>query len=243
MIIPNWKKPTMVSAMSSTREHGFSVGCYQGLNLGDHVGDDRWCVEKNRQWLLEKRMLPSLPIWLNQTHSTQVVILNEWTEKLLDADGIFTTTPGIVCSIMTADCLPILLVNKAGTEIAAVHAGWRGLVNGIIKNAIDCFSEPGQVIAWIGPAISGRFFEVGDEVRQQFIQENINRLSAFSQKNGIDGKWMCDLPLMAKQELVSLGVDSVSLSGLCTYEDERRFYSYRRDGQTGRHASFIWIND
>lgn len=242
MIKPNWEQPKTVSAIASTREGGFSAGPYQGLNLGNHVGDDPILVEKNRQWLVQGGYLPNTPVWLNQTHSTEVVCVNEWTSEILDADGIFTTTPGLVCAIMTADCLPVLMTNKAGTEVAAVHAGWRGLADGILQNALNCFSNPSDVIAWVGPAISQHYFEVGEEVVKHFVALDANSIVAFEPKVNAEGKWMGDLPLIAKQQLIRAGVADVTLSDLCTYQKDQQFYSYRRDGQTGRQASFIWIN-
>ncbi|RQW63086.1 peptidoglycan editing factor PgeF [Vibrio viridaestus] len=243
MIKPDWTLPDSVTAIASTRENGFSVGEYSGLNLGTHVGDDPKLVIKNRQELVESHALPSQPVWLNQTHSTKVVNLESWTDQVLDADGIFTTTPGIVCAVMTADCLPVLLSNKQGTEVAAVHAGWRGLADGILGNAVSYFSNPEDVTAWIGPAISQTYFEVGDEVVQQFVETDSNLISAFEPKAGTPGKWMCNLPLIAKMKFVGLEVYDVELSGLCTFKDETKFYSYRRDGVTGRQGSFIWIKN
>lgn len=241
MLKPEWVLPANVSAITSTRNGGFSVSPYLGLNLGNHVGDDPESVARNRKWLVDKHFLPSQPVWLNQTHSTKVVTVDKWTPDVLDADGVFTTTSGIVCTIMTADCLPVLLTNKQGTEVAAVHAGWRGLADGILNNALDCFSNPNEVIAWVGPAISQQFFEVGEEVVQQFVALDSNSIVAFEPEEGTSGKWMGNLPLIAKQKLIQSGVAEVSLSGLCTYADKEKFFSYRRDGQTGRQASFIWI--
>lgn len=242
MLKPDWALPANISAITSTRNGGFSTGPYKGLNLGNHVGDDPELVEKNRKWLVEQHFLPTQPVWLNQTHSTKVVTVDKWTPEALDADGIFTATPGIVCSIMTADCLPILLANKQGTEVAAVHAGWRGLADGILKNALDFFSNPDDVIGWVGPAISQQFFEVGKEVVEHFVELDSNSIVAFEPKQDAAGKWMGNLPLIAKQKLLQFGVSDVVLSDLCTYTDKDQFFSYRRDGQTGRQASFIWIN-
>ncbi len=153
-IIPNWPAPKNVKAFASTRIGGFSTGPYQGLNLGTHVGgDDLSLVEKNRAWLAQQASMPNAPIWLNQTHSTVVAQANEPTTQVLDADGVFTSSSHVVCSAMTADCLPVLLTNTQGTQVAAVHAGWRGLANGIVENALALFS--GEVIAWLGPPAIG----------------------------------------------------------------------------------------
>ncbi|MDW2068554.1 polyphenol oxidase family protein, partial [Vibrio sp. 1579] len=156
-IIPNWSAPKNVKAFASTRVGGFSTGSYQGLNLGAHVGDDASIVANNRHWLAQKANMPSAPIWLNQTHSTVVAHANAPTPIVLDADGVFTSASNVVCSAMTADCLPILLTNTRGTQVAAVHAGWRGLANGIVENALALFS--GDVMAWLGPAIGPQAFE------------------------------------------------------------------------------------
>ena len=243
LIIPQWNAPKNVKAIASTRIDGFSTGAYQGLNLGSHVGDDLDTVLKNRRQLAQSAAMPSAPIWLNQTHSTVVVQVNQPTDNILNADGLFTSQSGIVCSAMTADCLPILLTNTQGTKVAAVHAGWRGLANGIIENAVAMFNDGesnGEVIAWLGPAIGATAFEVGDDVLRAFCNVDSQALQAFK-PTGRTGKWWADMALLATQRLNSLGVRQVSSSGLCTYSDSERFYSYRRDGVTGRLASLIWI--
>ncbi|GAK85070.1 uncharacterized conserved protein [Vibrio ponticus] len=147
LIIPNWKVPKQVKAISTTRLGGYSAAPYQGLNLGSHVGDELATVLENRQVLVELAGMPSAPIWLNQTHSTHVEVVDKPTSSTLDADGLFTTQRGVVCSAMTADCLPVLLTNTQGTQVAAVHAGWRGLAHGIVENAVEMFE--GEVIAWL----------------------------------------------------------------------------------------------
>lgn len=147
IIVPNWPAPKNVKAFASTRVGGVSTGAYQGLNLGAHVGDDLSLVEQNRDWLMKQAEMPSAPVWLNQTHSTVVTQVSEPTSKVLDADGVFTNSGYVVCSAMTADCLPVILTNSQGTQVAAVHAGWRGLANGIVENALEMFS--GDVMAWL----------------------------------------------------------------------------------------------
>ena len=243
LIIPQWNAPKNIKAMASTRIGGFSTGAYQGANLGSHVGDNLETVLKNRQQLAQSAVMPSAPIWLNQTHSTIVVEVNQPTDQILNADGLFTSQSGIVCSAMTADCLPVLFTNIQGSKVAAVHAGWRGLANGIIENAVAMFNdgEPnGEVIAWLGPAIGSTAFEVGDDVLQAFCDVDSKALQAFK-PTGQAGKWWANMELLATQRLNSLGVSQVFTSGLCTYSDPERFYSYRRDGVTGRLASLIWI--
>lgn len=236
-ILPDWMLPNHVKAISSTREGGFSTGDFDSLNLGMHVSDDANLVQRNRDHLQQISHMPSSPIWMNQTHSTTVQEITDYTSIPVEADAIVTSTPGIVCSVMTADCLPVLISSTNGTKVAAVHAGWRGLVGGILENTLQHFQD--TVTVWIGPAISADAFEVGDEVRQQFVDIDAQSVSAFSQHR--PGKWMADLPLLAKQRLNKAGCNRVILSNLCTYNESERFFSYRRQPSTGRQASFIWI--
>lgn len=238
MIIPNWPAKKQVKAFASTRVDGFSVGPYQGLNLGAHVGDEHSTVVKNRTALTLTANMPSAPIWLNQTHSTVVTDASEPTEQVIDADGLFTAEAGVVCSAMTADCLPVLLTNIKGTQVAAVHAGWRGLANGIVENAVAKFD--GEVMAWVGPAIGQAAFEVGQDVVDAFTSVIPEAQQAFTAKSEPE-KWLADMNMLVTQRLNSVGVDQVYYSNLCTFEDANRFYSYRRDGVTGRQATFIWI--
>lgn len=243
LIIPNWNAPKNVKAIASTRLEGFSTGVYQGLNLGSHVGDDLDTVFRNRQQLTQMAKMPSAPVWLNQTHSTAVIQVNQPTEITLDADGLITSQPGVVLSAMTADCLPVLLTNTQGSQVAAVHAGWRGLADGIVENAVATFGRDaidGNMIAWLGPAIGASAFEVGEDVLQAFCDANPQAIDAFI-PTGQVGKWWANMELLATQRLNALGVTQVFACGLCTYSDPEHFYSYRRDGVTGRLASFIWI--
>ena len=239
-IIPNWPAPKNVKAFASTRVGGFSTAPYQGLNLGAHVGDDLSIVEKNRDWLAQEAKMPSAPIWLNQTHSTVVAQVSAPTTQVLDADGVFTSSSQVVCSAMTADCLPVLLTNTQGTQVAAVHAGWRGLANGIVENALELFS--GEVMAWLGPAIGPQAFEVGDDVLQAFVDFDTQAHQAFTPRD-VEGKWLADMSKLATQRLNKFGITQVFDSGLCTFQHKEDFYSYRRDGVTGRQATFIWIED
>ncbi|EKO3578180.1 peptidoglycan editing factor PgeF [Vibrio metschnikovii] len=237
-IIPNWPAPNNVKAFCSTRHGGFSLPPYDGLNVGMHVGDDPSIVAKNRDWLQQYCRMPSTPIWLNQTHSTRVIEVSQPSYKVLDADGIVTSTPRVVCSAMTADCLPILITNMQGTRVAAVHAGWRGLAGGIVEQALDKFSD--DVLIWLGPAIGPQAFEVGDEVRQVFCDYDSHAQRAFSTTSNC-GKWLADIAQLAQLRLAKIGIDQVVKSDLCTYQHDQQFYSYRRDGVTGRQACFIWI--
>ncbi|ENM5742633.1 peptidoglycan editing factor PgeF [Vibrio metoecus] len=240
MIFPNWNAPKQVKAFSSTRHGGFSQGAYQGLNLGMHVGDDPELVLRNRQSLVEASTMPSSPIWLNQTHSTVVLNVDAPTEQVLDADGLITSTPKVVCSAMTADCLPVLMTNRTGTQVAAVHAGWRGLVNGIVEQTAARMS--GDVMVWLGPAIGAQAFEVGEDVFAAFVAHHPQAEHAFTPR-AQQGKWLADMSQLVKLRLHELGIEQVFDSGLCTYQDADRFYSYRRDGVTGRQAAFIWLEE
>ncbi|WCP67660.1 peptidoglycan editing factor PgeF [Vibrio tubiashii] len=238
LIVPNWPAAKQIKAFASTRCDGFSTGVYQGLNLGTHVGDELAKVEQNRQWLTEQANMPSAPVWLNQTHSTVVEEVNAPTSQVLNADGVFTSTANVVCSAMTADCLPVLLTNVQGTQVAAVHAGWRGLASGIVENAVEKFD--GEVMAWIGPAIGAQVFEVGKDVVDAFVSIEAKAMAAFTPRKQ-EGKWLADMNQLVTQRLQRAGVNQVYYSELCTFEDAERFYSYRRDGVTGRQATFIWI--
>ncbi|MEZ8804063.1 peptidoglycan editing factor PgeF [Vibrio splendidus] len=243
MIIPDWNAPQNVKAFASTRFDGCSTGAYQGLNLGMHVGDDTSLVESNREWLKQQSKMPTVPVWLNQTHSTDIVTVLEPVTNVLDADGVFTSAKGIVCSAMTADCLPVLLTDTKGTQVAAVHAGWRGLAGGILENAVAKFSNldsDNQIMAWLGPAIGKDAFEVGNDVLEAFVRFDPQAKLAFQAK-AKPGKWLANMSQLATQRLMKVGVTSVTDSNLCTYSDSDAFYSYRRDGITGRQATFIWL--
>ncbi len=239
LIIPNWPAPKQIKAFNSTREGGYSMAPFSGLNLGMHVGDDPLVVARNRQWLMQHANMPSSPIWLNQTHSTRVIQVTKPSDNVLDADGVITSAVGVVCSAMTADCLPVLITNCQGNQVAAVHAGWRGLAAGIIENALEYFSD--DVLVWLGPAIGAQAFEVGQEVKDTFCADDVRAQQAF-QPLGKDGKWLANLALLAQLRLAKIGIDQVYHSHLCTFQNPQQFYSYRRDGVTGRQASFIWID-
>jgi len=239
-IKPNWPAPPNVKALQTTRKGGISQGPYTSLNLGEHVKDDPLAVAHNRQSL--SPYLPSEPVWVNQVHGIQVIDAAK-SGCLEDADGVFATQADVVCVTMTADCLPILLCDKAGTVVAAVHAGWRGLCDGVIEAAIAKMSaNPEDILAWLGPAIGPNAFEVGDDVREQFIQKDAQAVSAFKPHGD---KWLGDIYTIAKQRLVSAGVKAIYGGSVneefCTYSDEDRFFSFRRDNVTGRMASLIWL--
>lgn len=244
LIAANWPAPHNVKALSTTRLGGVSNPPYGGLNLGLHVQDDSALVWQNRQLLMTTAYLPQQPYWLNQTHSTDVVSLVGQPHnpaQLPAADASVTMLAGQVCLVMTADCLPLLICDKAGTQVAAIHAGWRGLLDGVIENTITKLSaQPKDLLVWLGPAISQAHFQVGSEVRDAFITHDPQANSAFI----ADGdKWLADLYLLARQRLQTLTVNAADIYGgdHCTYRETDLFYSYRRDRQTGRQASLIYL--
>lgn len=244
LIEPNWPAPYNVKALSTTRVGGVSYPPYAGLNLGLHVQDDSQLVWQNRQLLMTTAHLPQQPYWLNQTHSTDVVsLVGQFhnAEQLPAADASVTQLTGQVCLVMTADCLPLLICDKAGTQVAAIHAGWRGLLDGIIENTIaKLTAAPAELLVWLGPAISQTHFQVGSEVRDAFIAYDPQASCAFI----ADGdKWLADLYLLARQRLQALTINATDIYGgdYCTYRETDLFYSYRRDGKTGRQASLIYL--
>lgn len=238
---PDWTAPAAVHALSTTRQGGVSTGVYASLNLADHVGDDPAAVRHNRALLREQAGLPVEPTWLNQVHGCVVYEQGTGAQAVRDADASVAFGPGRVCAVMTADCLPVLLCDEAGTAVAAVHAGWRGLAAGVIETTVQRMRRPAvQLQAWLGPAIGPAHFEVGDEVRARFCEIDADAVAAF--RRNAAGRWLADLPMLARQRLAGLGVAAVSGGGDCTFADPARFFSYRRDGVTGRMASLIWID-
>ncbi len=206
------------------------------MNLGAHVGDDPLLVIANRQKLKSDLRLPNEPVWLDQIHSTRVLNA-DLAIKNTRADGAFSRRNQIVCAVMTADCLPLLLTNKAGSQVAAVHAGWRGMANGVIEQAVSRFvCQPSDIVAWAGPCIGPNNFEIGAEVRNQLGGSESAYLSIEN------NKLIANLYVLCEQRLAALGVTQYTHSNECTYTDKQRFFSYRRDGQCGRMASLIWID-
>ena len=237
-ILPQWPTPASIHACTTTRAGGFSKGQWASLNLATHVDDDYQAVQANRDLLATSLQLPGEPAWLQQVHGCDVFITDAFDSTPV-ADASFSDRPGIVCAVLTADCLPILLCSSDGEQVAAIHAGWRGLAAGVIESTVARFTvDSMKLIAWLGPAIGPMAFEVGDEVRQAFIQYQPEAKIAF-QSHG--DKWLCDIYQLARLRLQAIGVVEVYGGGLCTYTDSERFYSYRRDNVTGRMASLIWI--
>jgi YfiH family protein len=235
-----WPAPANIRAITTTRSGGVSQADYAAFNLGAHVGDDQQHVMANRQLLRDSLQLPNEPIWLEQTHSTRCVNV-DIPNFDCNADAAITRQKHQVLAIMTADCLPILLCNRQGTEIAAIHAGWRGLAQGIVDNTLsELQSKPDDCLAWIGPAICGQCYATGAEVLEQFVSRYPFADQAFIRQ---DQQWFADLPKLAELILQGHGISSVYPSHLCTFETNSQFYSYRRAAQTGRIATLIWFQE
>ena len=238
-IEPDWPAPPEVRALSTTRAGGVSAGPFSALNLAAHVGDDPAAVAANRARLRAAAGLPAEPAWLRQVHGARVVRLPAEGGAAPEADGAWTDRPGVVCAVLTADCLPVLLCDRCGTRVAALHAGWRGLAAGVLEAGVAALgADPGALLAWLGPAIGPAGFVVGPEV-----------VEALGGKPGAapwaepapGGRWRVDLWAVARERLERAGVAEVYGGGLCTWSDAGRFYSYRRDGRTGRMATLVWL--
>ncbi|UDL04364.1 peptidoglycan editing factor PgeF [Marinobacter sp. CA1] len=241
LIRPDWPAPPHVHAGCTTRQGGVSETPWASLNLGDHVADKAADVAINRTRLATELGLPETAFgWLRQVHGTQVVRLP--VPAGVSADASVTAEPGLVCSILTADCLPVLLCDRAGTCVAAAHAGWRGLCAGVIEQTVAAMGcPPAELMAWLGPAIGPDAFEVGPEVRAAFLQSDAGADSAFVPSPTHPERFLANIYLLARLRLASIGVTAVYGGDLCTVSDAARFFSYRRDGETGRQASFIWL--
>lgn len=244
-IIPNWPSPLNVKAIVTTRKGGVSRnhnGAYAELNLGDHVHDDLLSVQQNRALL--RKYLPNDPCWLKQVHGAKPVWIGENQNQVQpEGDAALTCYKGCVCAVLVADCLPVFLCDTSGSAVGVIHAGWRGLASGIIENSIlEMACKSTGIIAWLGPAIGPKHFEIGEEVRDVFLKQDSKSSSAFTVSH--DGKkWFADLFKLARQRLADVGVTQVYGGNECTYSNPSRFYSYRRDGKTGRMAALIWLAD
>lgn len=238
MLVPDWPAPPNVKCLMTRRTGGVSQAPWTSFNLGDHVGDDPAHVAANRARL--RRLLPGQPGWLKQVHSARVADLHKSAVDP-EADASFTRQAGQICAVLTADCLPVLFCDRAGRVVAAAHAGWRGLADGVLEATVAAMQvPPGEVLAWMGAAIGPRMFEVGDEVRQVFIAQHAEASAAFVPQP-LPGKWLADIYQLARIRLEQIGVRAVYGGGHCTYQEMDSFYSYRRDGVTGRMASLIWL--
>ncbi len=246
LLEPAWPCPANVRAIISTRRGGVSHGPYTGANLGDHVGDDPAAVARNRDLLVQQTGVQQWP-WLQQVHGVAVQRISGKLQQGICADAVCTSQPGVACAVLTADCLPVLLCDVAGTQVAAAHAGWRGLAAGVIQSTVAEFScPPADLMVYLGPAIGPRHFEVGEDVHRAFAE--------LFEKEGVDAEWRESFRLstkpghfyanlygLARCVLKQLGVQQVFGGDFCTYADAEQFYSYRRDGVTGRMVSAIWL--
>lgn len=264
LLLPDWSAPAAVRAAVTLR-HGVGVSAppFDSFNLGIRCGDDPAAVSANRRALVELAGLPAEPVWLRQVHGTAVHICRSGvsrdrisasprvatpvapatdadTAPEPEADAAVTTAPGVALAILTADCLPVLLCADDGSEVAAAHAGWRGLCDGVLEATIAAMATPpSRLLAWLGPAAGPRAYEVGDEVRDAFLARNPAAHTGFVPTR--PGHWRCDLYALARQRLAAAGVARVHGGGLCTISDPARFFSHRRDRHTGRMASLVWI--
>ena len=248
---PDWPAPAHVRAVCTGRAGGVSRGRHASLNLGDHVGDDAAAVARNRRQL--RQALGARPVFLQQVHGTGLLALDAASPDGTVADAATTLARGIACTVLAADCLPVLLTDTAGTRVAAAHAGWRGLAGGVLDRVLQSFQAPApmssgsgamEIIAWLGPCIGPGAFEVGAEVRAAFVARAAVADACFWPA-GAPGKWQADLPALARLRLAALGVTRVygndGGAAWCTVRNPSRFFSYRRDGVTGRHAACVWL--
>ncbi|MEJ0038783.1 MAG: peptidoglycan editing factor PgeF [Gammaproteobacteria bacterium] len=257
LITPEWDAPVDVRAVMTTRLGGVSAAPWDSLNVGVHVGDSPAAVLENRMRVRREADLPAEPVWLEQVHGSSVVVLDvsstprtATADQLMQsrrprADAAVTRDAGVVCAIQVADCLPVLFAARDGSVVGAAHAGWRGLASGVLGATVAAMDvPPDQIVAWLGPAIGPRHFEVGDEVVAAFAATAHSDQRAQTETAFVPhakGKWLCDLFTLARLRLAGAGVTQVSGGGLCTVSDSKRFYSYRRDGQTGRMAALVWL--
>jgi polyphenol oxidase len=238
LIAPDWRVPSNVRAFCTTRLGGVSQGAMASLNLGNHVGDVPANVAQNRALL--RTCLPSEPVWMEQVHGADVIDAAV-AHANPRADGAVSHSPGVVLCVMTADCLPVLLSDADGKVVGIAHAGWRGLAAGVIEATINRMQvPPARVVAYLGPAISRNAYEVGAELLDRFVQQDAANAGSFVSKG--NGKYWCDLYSLATRRLTRLGVSAIYGGSFCTHADAARFFSFRRDGQTGRMASFIWLS-
>jgi YfiH family protein len=239
-IIPDWNVPPQVHALVTTRVGGVSRGAHASLNLGLRCGDEVEAVLENRRRL--QAVLPAAPIWLRQAHGCGVLVASPAQACAVEqqADACIATRPGAVCAVLVADCLPVLLAEEGGAAVGVAHAGWRGLASGVLEAAVAAFPcAPSRLVAWLGPAIGPRVYEVGDEVRAVFVAHDATAASAFAPTR--PGHWLADLYALARRRLARCGVTRVAGGEFCTYSEPARFYSYRRDRVTGRMAALIWL--
>jgi len=239
LITPDWPVLAGVRAAFTLRTGGVSRAPFDSLNVGRHVGDDSGAVEENRRRIAHLLELPAEPAWLEQMHGTAVADLDR-AASARRADAAVTHSPGRICAVQVADCLPVLLAARNGAAVAAAHCGWRGLANGVLEATVRALGvDPRELCAWLGPAIGASAFEVGEEVRRAFMAQDERAARAFLANPA--GRWQCDLYALARARLAALGVQAVAGGGICTYSDRARFFSFRRDGRCGRMAALVWL--
>lgn len=238
-VVPDWNAPARVRAFVTTRHGGVSRGEFASMNIGTRSGDDPANVQANRRIL--RGHLPAEPRWMAQVHGVQVADLDRFgSDEVPTADAAVTRSPGRVAVVSTADCMPLFLCDVAGTRVAVAHAGWRGMAAGVIENTVRALgSDPSRTLAWMGPAIGPEAFEVGPEVRAQFVDADPAADSAF--KPHRTGKYLADLYALARQRLARAGVTRVHGGGFCTFGDAENFFSYRRAQKSGRMGACIWM--
>ncbi len=243
LILPDWPAPAGVRAAFTLRSGGVSERPFDSFNIAAHVGDDPRAVAENRARLRKSLGLTAEPAWLEQVHGQRVVDLDRLAtvDSPGPADAAVAHAAGRTCAIQVADCMPVLFAAADGSAIGAAHAGWRGLVGGVLESTVRALgTPPGKLLAWLGPAIGQANFEVGEEVRAAFLAADAGAATAFVANDR--GRWQCDLDALARRRLAALGLASVHGGGWCTYAEPRRFFSYRRDGRCGRMAALIWLD-
>ncbi|MGH1538554.1 MAG: peptidoglycan editing factor PgeF [Gammaproteobacteria bacterium] len=238
-IIPNWPAPKNIHCISTTRKGGCSQKEFSSLNLGDHVKDNSKSIKNNRQLIKKDLSLPTEPVWLKQMHGSSVLSLDNNIPVNKEADAAYTNEVGLVCTVLTADCLPVVFCDQAGEHIAVAHAGWRGLVDGVLENTLQVMPIDNiKIMCWLGPAIGPNKFEVGEEVVEQFVAADEKHQYAFVEQG--NGKYLANIYQLAKNILAKHNVEAIYGGEHCTYSESDTFYSYRRDGETGRIATLIW---
>lgn len=239
-ITPDWPASDNIQAISTSRNGGVSNAPWNSMNPASHTDDNPENVRENRRILTRECELPSEPLWLTQVHGNRVVDVAS-AKPGTRADGSFAKTAGAVCAVMTADCLPVLMCDMSGSQVAALHAGWRGLAGGVLESGVAKFLAPeSEILAWLGPCIGPDAFEVGEDVRAAFLKKSSDMAAAFKPATRT-GHWFADLHMLAKLTLARAGVRDIYVQPDCTYRDPHRYFSYRRDGVCGRMASLIWL--
>ena len=236
---PDWPAPANIHACTSTRNQGFSQPPFESFNPASHVGDSSQAVQRNRQLLVQQLKLPAEPLWLDQVHGVSVVDVSKDEMASYRGDACFSRETNRVCAVMTADCLPVLFCDRQGQTVAAAHAGWRGLLAGVLESTLETMACPSEdILVWLGPAIGPDNFEVGEEVYQAFVQQSAANAAAFEANR--PGHYLADIYQLARLRLHNRGIAHIYGGDHCTFQEQDRFFSYRRDGQTGRMVSLIW---